>query len=142
MSRRGSTSPVILPCPERVRKIPGSFGWLDARLLHEDWLSRLGAEGTSALSFLALAANREGASYYGREKMARLLGMRREEVDRALARLIELELVAHRPWSVHGIDGVWQVLPVPDAERCRADGTRPGLPAELAEALARLVRPP
>lgn len=39
--------------------------------------------------------------------------MSRHEVDVALQRLLDLELVAMRPWRVGGADGVWQVMPVP-----------------------------
>lgn len=112
MKRRNQPE-VPIPEPGSIRKISGSFGWLDARLVHEDWLSRIGPMGTSALSFLAIVGNRQGVSFYGREKMARLMGVGRSELDRSLERLVELELVAHRPWSEHQIDGVWQVLPVP-----------------------------
>ena len=93
-----------VPCPERIRSISGAFGWLDARLLHEGWLGRLGPEALGALVFLVLAADRRGGSYYGRERMARILGVERRDLDRGLARLLELGLVAHRPWSRHQRD--------------------------------------
>jgi len=134
-----------VPDPERIRSIASSFGWLDARLLHEGWLGRLGPEALGVLVFLVLAADRRGASYYGREKMARILGVERRDLDRGLARLVELGLVAHRRWSQHQQDGVWQVLPVPD----RGPGDRHGpspedhdrrLPETLAAILSKLTR--
>jgi hypothetical protein len=101
------------PHPDLIRRPTGRFGWLDDRLLREDWLSRLGPEGTSVLVLLALAADRHGASFYGRERMAEKLGMSREDIDRALRRLLALRLVAHRPWCQGHPDGVWQLLPIP-----------------------------
>ena len=101
------------PKPDLIRRPAGRFGWLDDRLLREDWLSRLGPEGTSVLVLLALAADRHGASFYGRERMAQRLGMRRNDVDQALRRLLELRLVAHRPWRHGHTDGIWQLLPLP-----------------------------
>ena len=101
------------PKPDLIRRPAGRFGWLDDRLLREDWLSRLGPEGTSVLVLLALAADRHGASFYGRERMAQRLGMRRTEIDQALRRLLELRLVAHRPWRQGHADGIWQLLPLP-----------------------------
>ena len=85
------------PRPDLVRKPSGSFGWLEDRLLREGWLARLGAEGTAVLVLLALAADRHGASFYGRERMAAALSMDRQDVHRALSRLVELSLVRASP---------------------------------------------
>ena len=101
------------PRPDFRRLPPPSFGWLDARLLHEEWLGRLGPEATAVLTYLALAADERGASFWLREKMAWRLALERRELDRCLERLIELGLLAHRPWSPGHPDGVWQLLPVP-----------------------------
>jgi hypothetical protein len=109
----GKKPTVPPPRPDLIRRPAGRFGWLEDRLLHDDWLARLGPEGTSVLVLLALAADRHGASFYGRERMAQRLGMRREAVDHALRRLLELRLVAHRPWRQGHADGIWQLLPLP-----------------------------
>jgi len=108
---------VIPPHPDLIRRPAGRFGWLEDRLLREDWLSRLGPEGTSVLVLLALAADRHGASFYGRERMAKALGMTRQDVDHALTQLLELRLVAHRPWRPRHPNGVWQLLPLPPPKR-------------------------
>jgi hypothetical protein len=117
--------PVPPPVPDQIRKPEGRFGWLDDRLLHEGWLSRLGPEGTAVLALLALASDRQGASFYGRERMASVLGMSRRDVDFALSRLQELDLVAHRPWRAGQADGIWQLLPVPRSERCPGANAEP-----------------
>jgi len=101
------------PCPEQIRKPAGSFGWLDARLLHEHWLEQLGSERIAVLTLLALAADRTGSSFYRRDSMALALSMPRADLDEALERLLELDLVAHRPWSPGHLDGVWQLLMLP-----------------------------
>jgi hypothetical protein len=121
-----------------VRRPGGAFGWLDARLLHERWLERLTPEATTVLVLLALAADRRGASYYGRERMAALVGLDRRQVDQALDLLRALGLVDHRPWRPGHPDGVWQLLPLPPAPR----ETRGGEPASLASILAALARDP
>ncbi len=110
------------PWPDLVRHPVGPFGWLDARLLLEDWLARLGPEAIAVLVLLALAADRRGASFYGRERMSMALGLSRQEVDRALDRLLELSLVAHRPWRDGLSDGVWQLLPLPASQSRRGGG--------------------
>ena len=101
------------PHPGLIRHPSRSFGWLDARLLHDEWLGLLGPERIASLTLLALAADKSGSSFYRRETMALAMSMRRAELDEALDRLLSLELVAHRPWSPGCIDGVWQLLPLP-----------------------------
>lgn len=127
------------PLPDLVRRPVRGFGWLDARILHDGWLSRLGPDATAALTFLALAADERGASFYGRARMAATLGLDERDLDRALARLVAIGLVAHRPWRAGHQDGVWQLLPVPaTASRDRAGG-----PTSLGDVLGSLgLTPP
>ena len=90
--------PPVPPHPDLVRKPSAPFGWLEAHLLHDRWLARLGPDGTAVLLLLALAADRRGASFFSRPRMADALGIDRDRVDRALELLLELQLVALRPW--------------------------------------------
>jgi hypothetical protein len=113
----GKKPTVPPPRPDLIRQPAGRFGWLEDRLLHDDWLARLGPEGTSVMVLLALAADRHGASFYSRERMADKLGIRRSRVDQALNRMLELRLVAHRPWRQGNPDGIWQLLPLPPSTR-------------------------
>ena len=102
----------VPPCPDLVRRPLAPFGWLEAHLLHDRWLARIGPDGTAVLLLLALAADRRGASFFSRVRMADALGIDCGRVDLALDRLRELELVALRPWRPGIRDGVWQILPV------------------------------
>ncbi len=70
---------------------------------------------SSVLVLLSLAANTQGASWYVRERMAALLGMSREKVDRALDKLLMKKLVAFHPWKRDPLNGVWQLLPLPSS---------------------------
>ncbi len=101
------------PHPGLRRRPGGGFGWLESRLLHEGTLAELGPDAISVLVLLALAADPYGASWYGRERMAALLGMPRERVDGALSLLLSKNLVAFRPWKRDPANGVWQLLPLP-----------------------------
>ena len=105
--------PPLPPYPSLRRRPGGGFGWLESRLLHEGTLAELGPEAVSVLVLLSLAANPQGASWYGRERMAALLGMSREKVDGALEKLLKKKLVAFRPWKRDPLNGVWQLLPLP-----------------------------
>jgi hypothetical protein len=125
------------PYPSLVRAPSRAFGWLDARLLREEWLARLGPDATAVLTLLALAADRSGSSYYGRDRMGHALGLTRSRIDAGLARLLELCLVAVRPWRDGHPDGVWQLLPLPPPPvRSRS------APVPIADVLAQLRRRP
>ena len=116
MRRRPPPRP---PRPELERRPHGAFGWLDAKLLHGGWLAELGPHAAAALVLLALAADRHGASFYSRDRMATALAMTRHEIDQALQMLLDAQLVAHRPWRAGVRDGVWQLLPLPERQAPR-----------------------
>lgn len=124
------------PRPDLVRAPAGAFGWLDARLVREGWLTRVGAEATAVLAFLAIVADRQGVSFYGRDRIAVALDLDRGRVDRALERLLGERLVAFRPWRPGGQDGVWQVLPMPPPAPPRARST----PTAVANLVSDLLR--
>jgi hypothetical protein len=105
--------PPTPPRPDAIRQPQTGFGWLDARLLRDRWLPDLGADAVAVLAFLALAADRNGVSFYARDRMAVELGIDVPRLDKALDRLREVGLIAHRPWRRGRRDGVWQLLDVP-----------------------------
>jgi len=122
------------PRPELERRPRGPFGWLEAELLHDGWLAELGPNAVATLVLLVLAADRRGASFFSRDRMAVAVGISRHEVDSALERLLDCGLIDHRPWRAGGRDGVWQLLPPP--RRTQPDRARRQLSA--AEILRRL----
>ena len=128
------------PRPELVRDPVGSFGWLEDRLLHDGHLASLGAEGVAVMTLLALAADRKGASFYGRARMAERLGLSSGQIDEGLRRLLALELVAFRPWRDGAADGVWQLLPVPTSitPRLRRSNATAAEATSVGEEIARL----
>lgn len=123
----------VPPRPDLVRRPQAPFGWLEAHLLHEHWLGRLKPDATAVLLLLALAADRRGASYYSRGRMADCLGIDVERVDQALEKLLAAGLVELRPWRTGSRDGVWQILPVE-----KSSSTRTGKSMSVAELLRSL----
>lgn len=120
---------VIIPRPHRVRRIGNAgFAWLDARLKHEGWLEVLSPDALAVYTFLCLAANREGVSWYRKDRIARTLGIPEDQLHLALRRLYELDLVAYRPFARHASDGFHQILALPQ-------GGPPPLPELLASHL-------
>jgi len=91
-----------------------AFGWIDARL-RRGWLELLPPDALATYVFLCLAADRQGVSFYRRDRIGLALGLGDAEVAAALRRLRQLDLVAYAPFSAHAVDGFHQVLALPAA---------------------------
>ena len=105
----------MVPKPERVRALGGAagFGWLDARLVRDGWLGVMTPEDLAVYALLCLAADRQGVSWYRRDRIREALGIGERAVWRALDRLERLELVAYQPFHRNASEGFRQVLSVP-----------------------------
>ena len=105
---------VVIPRPERMRRFARSgFGWVDARLLKDGWLTVMRPEEVAVYLFLCLVANQQGISWYRRDRIREALNLGEEETRRALARLCELDLVAYLPFGRYDSEGFRQVLSLP-----------------------------
>jgi hypothetical protein len=107
-----------IPEPQRVRRIAGSFAWIDHRLLRGGYLAVMTHPEQSLYLFLALAADRHGVSFYRQEKICDLLGLDAQAFAVARDRLVELGLLTFEPYSVTSPNGFYQLLavakPAPD----------------------------
>ena len=113
--------------PHRVRKIERSFAWIDHRLLRSGYLAAMTHQDQSLYLFLALVADRNGVSFYRKEKICDQLGLDFGQFEVARDRLIDLKLIAFEPYSALTPNGYYQVLPV--------DGSPPAPTAELLRKL-------
>lgn len=110
----GRRRPVMTPRPEQVRSLTGTpFCWLDTRVLRGGWLRAMTPQATAAYTFLCLAADRCGVSYYRRDRIGREVGLSEDELHQALRLLEELGLVAFRPFGPRAVEGFRQVLALP-----------------------------
>lgn len=103
-------------CPQRVRRVPRSYSWLDHRLLREGHFDRLSRDEIALYTFLVLVGNCHGLSYYRSEKICRHLA----EMDwgsflAARKRLEECDLITFQPYYLGCIDGIYQVLSIESA---------------------------
>lgn len=101
-----------IPQPQHVRRIEGSFAWIDHRLLRNGYLAVMAHEEQVLYLFLTLAADRHGVSFYRKEKICDLLGLDFGQFEVARDRLIDLKLIAFEPYSAATPNGHFQVLPV------------------------------
>lgn len=106
----------VIPQPSRVRRIGnGSFAWIDHRLLRRGHLARMTHHDQSLYLFLVLAADRNGVSFYRKEKVCDLLDLDFGQFEIARDRLVEMGLVAFEPYRVGTPNGFHQVLSLDDS---------------------------
>ena len=93
-------------CPDRVRKITGSFAFIEHRFLRDGFLQSLTHHQILLYLFLVLVGDRNGLSYYSYDKICTLLRVTVDEYLLARNGLIEKDLIA--------FDGhLFQVLSLP-----------------------------
>jgi hypothetical protein len=113
-AKQKSDPRVIVPRPNRMRQLSRQgFGWLDARLHKQAWLSILTPEQIAAYTFLCLVANPQGVSWYRKDRIRAAMCIDEHALRQALYKLYDLDLVAYKPFSRHASDGFHQVLSLP-----------------------------
>ncbi len=80
--------------PERVRKINGSFAFIEHKFLHNGLFSSLSRDERSLYLFLVLVADRFGLSYYSYDRICKLNGMFDNEYIQARNNLIDKDLIS------------------------------------------------
>jgi hypothetical protein len=81
-------------CPERIRKIPAQFSWVDHRLVRERYIERCDACAAALYLFLVTVADAQGLSYYADTSLARRLSMAPARLEMARSDLIRIGLIA------------------------------------------------
>lgn len=105
--------------PDRPRRIPSQFSWIDQRLVRDRHTERCGPEALALYLVLVTVADAQGLSYYGEASLTRLLSMPVERLRDARAELIRRELIAFErplyqilaldppvPARVHGVQSL------------------------------------
>jgi hypothetical protein len=83
-------------CPERLRRVPPQFSWIDQRLVRDGHIVGCGSEALALYMFLVTVADAEGLSYYSDTTAGRLLGMESPTLCRARRKLTEAGLIAYQ----------------------------------------------
>lgn len=128
--------PLPVLVPQRIRNMPPSFAWIDHRLRSEGVLPRLRPEDLGLYLFLTLAADRHGLSCWRLDRIQHAVPcFDRHALWDARTRLVELDLIAYRPWRHDDPDGCYQVLSV---QRPPLDMLSPKLKEAVTKVLRRL----
>jgi len=84
----------IMLCPNRVRKITGSFGFIEHRFLKDGFFYSLTHHELLLYLFLVLAADRDGLSFYGYDRICTFLKLTLDEYIQARDGLMAKDLLA------------------------------------------------
>jgi hypothetical protein len=92
--------------PDRIRRINGSFAFVEHTFLRKGYWACLGHQELLLYFFLVLVSDKQGLSYYGYERICEILRIHLDQFLSARDSLIEKDLIA--------FDGtVFQVLSLP-----------------------------
>ena len=91
---------------ERIRKIAGSFSWIDHRFISGGFIRDLSHEEILIYLFLVAVSDRQGLSFYHDDRICSLLKIDLAALGEARDALVERALIAWRP-------PVYQVLALP-----------------------------
>jgi len=87
--------------PERLRKTPVNFSWIDHRLVRQGYLKQLNSESIALYLFLVSVGDSEGLSYYSEIGISKLLTLK--SVSCCRRELEQADLIAYD-------NGIYQVL--------------------------------
>ena len=96
----------------RIRRITGSFGWIDHRFITGGFIKTISSQGILLYLFLVTVGDKDGLSFYGDKTISRLLKMDEAALFNARGSLISKSLIDYK-------DGVYQVLELPGGAGCR-----------------------
>jgi len=92
--------------PERLRKIDGSFSWIDHRFITAGFLPDLSTLEILLYLFLVAVSDRHGLSFYHDDRIASLLKIDLVSLGKAREGLVQRSLLAYEP-------PLYQVLSLP-----------------------------
>lgn len=120
--------------PERIRKVPEQFSWVDHRLVREGHIELLSHAGAALYLFLTTVGDGRGLSYYSDASIERRLSMSNFCLQEARNNLIHAGLVAYKK-------PIYQVLALePSPCKPKREITRRGgEPLSLGDILKRAV---
>ncbi|MBW1895025.1 MAG: hypothetical protein JRF40_09190 [Deltaproteobacteria bacterium] len=102
--------------PERVRKVPQSFSWIDHRLIRDGYIEHCSHTAGFLYLFLVCVGDDKGLSYYGEHSLMKKLSMDESVFEKARSDLVRMGLLA---WQAP----LYQVLSLEPLEKSWRNGT-------------------
>ena len=95
--------------PERLRRVPPQFSWVDQRLFRTGQTAQCDPAALALYLFLVTVADAQGLSYYSETSLGRFLRLDGLHLRAARGRLCDAELIAYQT-------PLYQVLSLDPAE--------------------------
>jgi hypothetical protein len=119
--------------PERVRRIPPGFNWVDHRLVRLDYINRCDCPALALYLLLVTVADVQGLSYYSDKALGRRLKLDIPQLVQARTQLEQADLIAYEP-------PLYQVLSIEEETSPLAPiGQRIGQVQSTAQILQRIL---
>jgi hypothetical protein len=83
-------------CPQKLRRVPQQFSWIDHRLVRDRHIAGRSAEALALYLFLVTVADGHGLSYYSDQTISRLLPLDVAALANARQELIAAGLIAYQ----------------------------------------------
>ena len=122
-------------CPERLRRIPGQFSWVDQRLVRDRYLQHCDHGALALYLVLVTVSDIEGLSYYSDQSLQRLLNMESAQLLSAREQLSRHSLIVYRK-------PLYQVLSLElalEGAGVAEPAARTGQPAPVGDILRRIL---
>lgn len=82
--------------PDRIRKIPKQFNWIDGRLVRDGYLGGCSHPAAALYLFLVTVSDVQGLSYYSDPSVCKHLQMEKCILSGSRLELIRLSLIAYK----------------------------------------------
>jgi hypothetical protein len=122
-------------CPQRLRRIPGQFSWIDQRLVRDRYLQQCDHGALALYLVLVTVSDSEGLSYYSDLTLQRLLTMEPAQLLSARHQLVQAALIVYEK-------PLYQVLSLElpgQGSGLAQPSTRSGQAAPVSDILRRLL---
>ena len=122
-------------CPERLRRIPGQFSWIDQRLVRDRYLQQCDHGALALYLVLVTVADAEGLSYYSESTLERMLNMEHGQLLSARQQLCRAGMLVYD-------QPLYQVLSLElplEASGVAQPAARSGQSMPVADILRRIV---
>ena len=115
--------------PEKVRRVPKQFSWVDHRLVRDHIIEQCSHPALALYLFLVTVGDQQGLSYYSDRSLSARLSMDSTVLVRARNELIRAKLIAYRK-------PLYQILSLEPPKTVRASLDEPLAVGQILKQLA------